>query len=473
LASDEVAQLKRNANVRWVEPVLERHAFAQTARNPFVQTIPYGVDLIHARDVWRAAHTSTINVVVIDTGVDYRHPELQKVWAGGYNFIAKTDNPLDDAGHGTHVAGTIAAAQNDAGVVGVAPDIRLWGLKVLNSTGGGSTENIIRAVDWVIAKKAELGGNWVLNLSLGSENASLAEFEAFRRAIAAGLLVVAASGNSSTATVVAPVSYPAAYEGVVAVGAVDESLTLASFSNQGPQLDFVAPGVDVLSTLPLGSGSLASVTAGSITYNSVALEGAKRGTVTAPYVYCGLGKPEDFPAAVNGKIALIKRGELRFTEKTQNAMNAGAIAVAVFNHDASPLNFTLWPEDDPTSRTVAWPVVVALSNADGEALVDRNGGTITVANVPDDYGYLSGTSMASPHVAGAAALLWSTAPNAKATDVASALAATAKDLGTTGFDNVFGAGLVNVYDAVLRLAPTAFPPPPTPPTTGRRILKRG
>jgi len=481
LTSDEVAALKQHADVRWVEPVVERHAFAQPTRNPNAQTIPYGIDLVHARDVWPATHTSTINVAVIDSGVDYRHPELQKIWAGGRNFVAKNDDPLDDAGHGTHVAGTIAAANNDSGVAGVAPDVRLWGLKVLNASGSGSSENTIRALDWVIAKKAEIGGNWVVNLSLGSAESSNAEREAFKRGVTAGILIVAASGNDSTATIAAPVSYPAAYDGVVAVGAIADTLALATFSNQGPQLDVVAPGVDVLSTLPLGTGSMAWVSAGATTYGGVALEGSKRDKVTSQYVYCGVGKPEEFPASVAGKIALIKRGELRFTEKTTNAMHAGAIAVAIFNNDTSAINFTLWPEDDPTARTISWPVAVGLTKADGEALVARDSGVITIANVADDYGYYSGTSMASPHAAGAAALLWSTKPAATAAEIAQVLRDTAKDLGDAGYDTVFGAGLINVYDAVKRLAPAAFPPPtptpssptPTPPTTGRRILKRG
>jgi serine protease len=207
------------------------------------------------------------------------------------------------------------------------------------------------------------------------------------------------------------------------------------------------------------------------------LTGSKLGTVTAPYVYCGLGKTTEFPASVAGKIALIKRGELQFAQKTRNAMAAGAIAVAIYNSDNSPLNFTLLPTDDPTAATTAWPVTVAISNTDGDKLASQGGGTITVSSIADDYGFYSGTSMASPHVAGAAALLWSTAPTATAADIIAALRATAKDLGAPGFDNAYGSGLVNVYDATQRLAPGAFtttpPPPPTGPTTGRRILKRG
>jgi serine protease len=477
LTASEVAELQRNPHVRWVEPVLERHAFAQS-RNPNAQTVPYGVDLIHAREAWTATHTTT-NVAIIDTGIDYRHPELQKVYAGGHNFVANNEDPFDDAGHGTHVAGTIAAANDAAGVVGVAPDVKLWSLKVLGADGSGTSESTIKAVDWIIAKKTERGGNWVANLSLGADRASGAEREAFRRGVAAGILFVAASGNSSTATIPAPVSYPAAYDDVVAVGAVDESLTLAEFSNQGPQLSVVAPGVDVLSTLPLGTGSIAFLNTASTMYGAVGLTGAKRGRVTGEYVYCGLGKPEEIPASVAGKIALIKRGDLRFVDKTRNAMAAGAVAVVIFNHDTSAMNWTLTPDDDPTTKTVVWPITIGVSKADGDVLAASNRGAITLTNDTDDYGVLSGTSMASPHVAGAAALLWSTAPNASAAEVAAALRDTATDLGAAGRDSVFGTGLVNVFAAVKRLAPSTLPPAPTspptptPPTTGRRFVKRG
>jgi len=458
LTKTELYQVSRNANVRWIEPELERHAYAQAPRNLHGQTIPYGIDMIHAREAAVAPHNATTNVVVIDTGVDYTHPELRAIYAGGYNFIAKTDDPLDDGSHGTHVAGTIAAANNDAGVVGVAPDVRLWALKVLNSSGSGSNSNIIKAFDWIIAKKKERGGNWIANLSLGASDPSNAEREAVNRAIAAGILIVAASGNESTSTVAAPVGYPAAYDGVIAVGAIDDAESLATFSNQGPELDVVAPGVDVLSTLPVGTGSIAWLESGANTYAAAALTGAKRGTITGAYVYCGLGKPEEIPASVAGKIALIKRGELTFADKAKNAKLAGAIAVAIFNNDLSAMNWTLLGSTDPVANTYDWPVTIGISKADGDLLAARNSGTITVANEADDYGVYSGTSMASPHVAGAAAFLWSAAPAATANDIAAALTQTATDLGLPGFDTGYGWGIVNVLAGVQRLAPSSIPP---------------
>lgn len=474
LTASEVAELRRNPNVRWVEDVVERHAFARPMRNLNAQTVPYGIDLIHAREAWLARNRTPINVVVIDTGVDYHHAELKSIWAGGHDFANGDDDPMDDGDHGTHVAGTIAAANDQSGVVGVAPDVRLWGLKVLNASGTGSSELIMHAIDWIIQKKNALGGNWVANLSLGAGRGSAAEREAFKRGKAAGILFVAASGNDSTATVPAPVSYPAAYDEVVAVGAVDDAMAIAEFSNQGAQLDVVAPGVDVLSTLPVGKGSVAWVGAQGNTLMGGSITGSPRGRVTGDYVFCGLGNPAEIPASVAGKIALIKRGTIKFAEKARNAKQAGAIGVAIFNHDTSAMNWTLVLEDEPWTQTFEFPVTVALTNADGEKLAAQNSGAITLVSEADDYGYASGTSMATPHVAAAAAMVWSAAPTASADAVAGALTATARDLGTSGQDNVFGAGLINVYEAIKRLAPGSFAPPPNNgPTTGRTPGRRG
>ncbi|HEX2122749.1 MAG TPA: S8 family serine peptidase [Thermoanaerobaculia bacterium] len=478
LTSAEVAALKRNSNVRWIEPVVERHAF-QSSRKLTGQTIPYGLDVIRAREAWAAHRTATVNVVVIDTGVDYRHPELAPIWAGGRNMIAlpNNDDPFDDNGHGTHVAGTIAAANNAVGVVGVAPDVRLWGVKVLSASGSGSNEGVLKAIDWIIGKKKALGGQWVANLSLGSRLSSLAEKETFQRGIDAGIIFVAASGNESTPELPAPVAYPAAYPGVLSVGAIDAALQIASFSNQGPELDVVAPGVGVLSTVITGSGSLAWVESQGQSFVGAGLAGAKLGSVTGEYVYCGLGKAGDCPAEVAGKIALVKRGEIRFSEKTRNAKEAGAVAVAIFNHEESAMNWTLITDEEPDSKTYDWPVTVGIAREHGEALAARNAGTITITNAKDDYGVNSGTSMAAPHVAAAVALIWSIAPNASAAEVLDAVTATASDLGASGRDIAYGAGVVNTVAAVKRLAPAAIDPanpaPGSRPTTGRRILKRG
>ena len=468
LTESEAAALRASSEVRWIEPVIERHAVA-VVRNYDGQTVPYGVDLVHARETWIAKRAGVVNVAILDTGIDYRHPELADVYAGGISYYGAA--PLDDAGHGTHVAGTIAAADNVVGVVGVTQqdNVRLWAVKVLNSGGSGTNETVIKGIDWVAAKKKEVGGNWIINMSLGSKTDSPAEAEAVARATSAGILIVAASGNESQADLKAPVIFPAAYPSVVAVGAIDDTETIASFSNQGPELDIAAPGVGILSTIPLGMNFVGAVKSSAATYSSVPLEGSDPGKITSDFVFCGLGYPDQFPPSVRGKLALIKRGELTFANKTRNAMDAGAIGVVIFNNANTPISWTLRSDQDPWSLTFDFPMAVSLSKTDGEALLDHTG-PITISSDPDDYAVYSGTSMATPHVAGAAALLWSIAPNATAQEIVAALTGSARDRGPKGDDPGYGAGVLDVLAAARRLAPYAFS---GPPSTGRPIGKRG
>ena len=485
LTAAEAAAMKRSASVRYVEPVATRYALGRlsvvsdaTKRNLLGQTTPIGLDMIRARELWGVTRGETINVVVVDTGVDYRHPDIAPNWAGGYNVLTKTNDPLDDHGHGTHVAGTIAAADNAFGVIGVAPNVRLWGVKVLNSGGTGTSDKVIAAMDWITARKNELGGRWVVNLSLGSAQTNVAEEEAFREAVAEGLLVVAAAGNESTTTIPAPVGYPAAYPGVIAVGAVGDNSLRATFSNQGPQLSVVAPGVNVLSSMRVGSGEIAGVsTATEQQFLAAGVQGSKRGTVSGEFVFCGLGRTTEFPSNVAGRIAVIQRGELTFAEKTRAAKEAGATAVVIVNNDDSSISWTLISATDPLSSTFDWPVTIGVSKQDGAKLLAART-EITVTLRPDDYGEMSGTSMSTPHVAGVAALLWGAAPGASSADLRSAINATASDLGATGVDPEYGAGLVDALNAAKRLAPSRFgapatpAPDPEPEVTRRRTTRR-
>ncbi|MGZ4779703.1 MAG: S8 family serine peptidase, partial [Thermoanaerobaculia bacterium] len=133
LTASEVAELRRSPYVRFVSPVVERHLLdapatsfrpaTETSIYQRMQTVPYGIDLVHARDVWTATRggSANVNVAILDTGIDVNHPELKMAVRGGFNVIDKNGNIVDDNHHGTHVAGIIAAADNDVGVVGVAP----------------------------------------------------------------------------------------------------------------------------------------------------------------------------------------------------------------------------------------------------------------------------------------------------------------------------------------------------------------
>lgn len=477
LTEAEVLDLRRSANVRYVEPVAVRQilgvtpeAAVNSLRNLDGQTIPPGVDIVRAREAWSVTRGERVNVVVIDTGVDYRHPDLVDAYAGGFNAITLSNDPMDDHNHGTHVAGTIAAADNDIGVVGVAPKVRLWGVKALKSDGTGTTDLLVAAINWVIGQKRSLGGNWVINFSIGSQLRNIAEGEAVARAIAEGILVVAASGNDSTETNAVPVAYPGAYPGVLSIGAVDHQLKHAEFSNQGPNLGAVAPGVDVLSSVRSGGGVLSGVFAASDAYTGAPLEGSASGTITGNAVYCGLGRAGDFPPGVASNIAIIRRGGDTFADKTRRAKAAGATAVVIVDYAESTVNqFTLINAGDPDAHSFAWPVTIALRNIDGERLIAAWNPTVTVMNRPDDYMVKSGTSMSTPHAAGVAALAWSVAPNARAEDVINALKMKATDLGAGGADSVFGHGLLNAVEAGAMLNPAAFGRGPS----GRRTLRRG
>lgn len=464
LTPAELAALRASGEVRWIEPVVPRHAF-DVQPNLLGQTVPYGVVDTGARAANAGRRVGVVNVAVIDTGIDYTHADLRAVYAGGYNAFDGSDNAFDDDHHGTHVSGIITAADNGIGVLGVAPGVRLWGVKVLDATGNGTSEEVLRGLDWVVEQKETLGGNWIVNMSLGSPEHSSAEREAFQRAADAGILMFAATGNLSTPKVPAPVAYPAAYPSVNAVGAIDNQRTLASFSNQGPELDFVAPGVRVLSTMPVGTNYLSFIYDGQSAQLVRYLNGSATGTFSSEYVYCGLGAPGDFPPSVNGKIALIRRGAITFGEKTVNAMNAGAKAVAIFNNDDSTNPWTL-TSDTP----VQWPLVVRLTLETGEALAQKGTGPLLVSYDLYDYDESSGTSMACPHVAGAAALLWMLAPSAPAETILNTLRTTAIDLGHPGQDDRHGVGMINIYAAARQLAPAAFP---SAPSTGRAPGRRG
>lgn len=222
-------------------------------------------------EAWRTQTGSkSITVAIIDTGGDYRHPDLaDNTWRNqgevfgnridddrngfvddiyGYDFANRDGDPMDDQGHGTHVAGTIGAVgNNNRGVVGVNQNVSLMHLKFLNSQGNGSTIDAVRSVDYA----TRMGAN-VINASFGGGSYSQAMFDAISRANNAGILFVAAAGNEGNNNDFRP-SFPANYDlpNVISVAATDHRDQLASFSNFGQNsVDLGAPGVNILSTLP-------------------------------------------------------------------------------------------------------------------------------------------------------------------------------------------------------------------------------
>ncbi len=496
LTDDEIAALKASGQVLSVEPDRPVHALSDSV-TAGKQTIPYGVTDVNAPPVWLVtrgkslANGPAIHVAIIDTGIDYNNPELAAAFKAGHNFISRTEDPLDDNGHGTHVAGTIAAANDGAGVVGIASDVDLYSLKVLDTCGSGSTSNILSAVQWVVDKKKEIGGNWIVNLSLGSDEPNAAEEAQFKTASDAGVLVFAASGNSYAGT--DGLAYPAGYATVISVGAVDSTNTVASFSQRGADLKIVAPGVSVLSTFvsPLVKandgrqfGAVRADYKDSTTQADLTFSACPPSTtnITGTFIFCGFGgAATDFPASVKGKIALVSRGNgVAFFDKAQNASKAGAIGIIVFDNVPVDPAAPIFPGFFTTAKTAsaipASAPFLMITQADGQALQATPNATVTLTSGFQQFALESGTSMACPHAVGTAALVWAASPNSTATNVATALEQTAKDLGDPGKDSVYGYGLVSAYDAAKQLNPAAFGSGGTPvtgPVTGRMPGRRG
>lgn len=242
LNADRVSGLQGVRGVRQVGPDGRIHAIDVELDNS------WGVKHIGAGNVHAYNKGSGVKLAIIDTGVDYNHPDLNGNYAGGYDFVNNDTNPFDDNGHGTHVAGIAAAEDDGAGVVGGAPEADIYALKVLDAGGNGYWSDFMAALEW-----AANNGMQVANMSLGASRDAPGVHDAVKAAYNGGVLLVAAAGNSGN-----PggrgnsIEYPARYEEVIAVGATDQNDTRASFSSTGDQLELAAPGVGITSTIPDG-----------------------------------------------------------------------------------------------------------------------------------------------------------------------------------------------------------------------------
>jgi subtilisin len=326
LTEQAINALKKNPVIAYIEEDIEVQAIADT--------MPWGVDRIDADVVQAGGNTGTgVKIAIIDTGIDYTHPDLNDNYKGGYDFVNNDADPKDDNGHGTHCAGIAAAESNGLGVIGVAPQASLYAVKVLNSRGSGTLSGIILGIEWSVNYNIQ-----VASMSLGTSTYTQSLKDACDNANVAGLIVVAAAGNEGDGNPdTVEYSYPAAYESVIAVGATDRYNVAPYWSNTGPYVELAAPGVGIYSTLP--------------TY---------RVTLSRSYGY--------------------------------------------------------------------------------------------------NYGTLSGTSMACPHVTGTVALVIASDPTLTGTQVRDRLTATADDLGNAGKDNVYGYGLVDADEAAPAGPPDLDPP---------------
>jgi len=259
LTQSEIQALREDGNVAQVENDLPCHAsgfgpyrhlkMMKEEPCPVAEEIPDGVKQVCADQAWGVSMGKGINVAVLDTGIDYNHPDLSPNYAGGVSFVPGT-TPMDDQGHGTHCAGIIAAARNGSGVVGVAPEASLYAVKVLDKEANGLFGWSIAGVDWCMHN-----GIQVINMSLGCESAPTALELICNKAWSSGLLIVAGAGNQDGNPVPpqeSNVEYPARYKNVIAVSSIDSSNVIAPNSARGREVDLCAPGVLIWSTLPGG-----------------------------------------------------------------------------------------------------------------------------------------------------------------------------------------------------------------------------
>jgi serine protease len=427
LPTEAAAALAASPHVAYVEPDPERHLQAQTT--------PYGIDMVQASALLGETPAGTITVCVIDSGIHPGHEDFAGIPMAGSEGALAWD--VDGCGHGTHVAGTIAAANNDLGVVGVAP--QAVSLHIVRVFGDGCSweyaSTLVAALD-----ACRAAGASVVNMSLGGSSPSRTESAAFEAAWQEGVLSVAAAGNAGNRSKL----YPASYPSVVSVAAIDRDMNLASFSQTNDQVELAAPGVGVLSTVPWTAHTYLQV--GDATFDGNHMTGGAEGSASGPLVDGGLCTSSGDWA---GAVVLCQRGENRFSAKRRNVTQGGGVAMVVYNNEEGNFLGTIG------QREASIPAI-SLSQADGEAALAFVGQSATVRDEIDvpgsDYEEWQGTSMATPHVAGVAALIWSFHPQATAAQVRAAMTDTALDLGAEGRDIAFGFGLVQAVDALEHLA---------------------
>jgi serine protease len=428
--------LSRNPAFDYVEEDAKRY--------PLAQTMPYGIGKVQADLVADTAAGNT-TVCIIDSGLDRNHEDLVGNKLGG-EYDSGTGNwYTDESSHGTHVAGTIAAVNNGVGVVGVLPGktVNLWIVKVFGADGWAYSSSLVAALDKCVQKKTA-GTNLVINMSLGGSVKSRFEETSFASAYAnQNVLSIAAAGNDGTSRN----SYPASYSSVISVAAVDSQNVRASFSQYNSQVELAAPGVAVLSSVPTGSMSTASVTAGTLAPAAEPMDGSPRASVSnRGIVNCGIG--DRACAGASGKICLIQRGTVSFADKVLNCQNSGGLAAIIYNNEAGALNGTL----GGIATTIP---SVGISAADGAAILAQlttaTTGSVAVTASAYNYAYFDGTSMASPHVAGVAALVWSQKPTCTNAQIRAALGAYALDIAPAGRDAYTGFGLVQAANTLTKL----------------------
>lgn len=375
----------------------------------------------------------TLKVAVVDSGIDYNHPDIVGNYQiGGYDFVNGDNDPFDDNGHGTHCAGVIGAVGNNSfGITGMAWNIKIIAEKVFDSAGIGNSWLFAQGFEDAVKKGAK-----IISYSGGGPDTTLKR-NAVRSAYNNGCLLVAASGNDG-----GPVLYPAAYPEVIAVGATDQSDNLAWFSNYGAQQELVAPGVNIIS---LGLSNRYSMNEGVYRDN----DGDNKVSTGDIRLFSGI------PGYAHGSTVATGNGDIGMTLKNFGLLEK----FADYGDTSGTFDSNDWIYNDTNDDNI-------VNTDDLRLFYFHSGSTYLYYGTlvqPSDYdfnlplygfpanekrtiySYLSGTSMACPHVSGVAALIWALNGNLTRDEVRCILRSTAQNLGTP---NLYGYGLVRADDSV-------------------------
>jgi len=457
LSEQALRLLRNNPDVEYVE--------VDQRRYPLAQSKPYGIGMVQAdhADLTTSVASAGATVCIIDSGYFQQHEDLQDSNVTGTNDSGTGNWFEDSCGHGTHVAGTVSALDNAVGVVGVNRNglLQIHVEKVFNgsSCGWSYSSDLIAALSRCQDAVAGTGQKLVVNMSLGGPAPSAAEESAFQSAFNAGALSVAAAGNGSSTAI----SYPAGYASVISVAAVDSAGTAAGFSQRNADVELAAPGVGVVSTTPFNTSRLR---VGDNTWLGANLIGSARIDAAGVLADGGLC---DAIGSWNGNVVLCQRGVIPFAQKVANVTSGGGAGVAIYNNVSGGFTGTL-------NGTSVIPAI-SLSKEDGQAALAQVANASTLVNaggLGNGYEAYNGTSMATPHVAGVAALVWSHYPSKSNAEVRDALQKTALDKGTAGKDNTYGYGIVRAkvaYDYLAGILPPPPPPPPPPATITLTVTK--
>lgn len=467
LDSKNIQALRFRADVDYVEEDVPRRLLSETT--------PWGQTYVGATTL-SDSQAGNRTICIIDSGYDRGHNDLNANNVTGTNNSG-TGNWFDPGAgnaHGTHVAGTIAAIANNEGVVGVMPNqnANIHVIKVFNASGWGYSSSLVSAVDTCVNNGAN-----VVTMSLGGASSSNTEKNALAAHESNGVLLIAAAGNDGNSTH----SYPASYDAVMSVAAVDSNKDHAAFSQYTNQVEISGPGEAILSTVTRGEGRLADITIGGQSYfdngvvphNRYVQSGSSHvptpliGSATATLAECTVNGSTFNCGNMSNKICLVERvgnqgASYPEIDAVKACNSAGASGVIVYSNTTLPGLQNPFLVDSNNDAPI---VSVSVDRATGLALRNQIGATVTVENTDnEDYEYYNGTSMATPHVSGVATLVWSHHTECSAAQVRAALNATAEDLETAGRDNNTGYGLVDAVAAKAYLDESCTGP--TDPGTG-------